>query len=89
MEISLYSHQYRVVDILKKSNADMFKDIKVGDILQFSTSIVRNTKGLGTSHSGVYATEILIENITQSMIVSRTMTKLLNILKHFELERVN
>lgn len=54
--ISFSSPRYRVIKILRKSNARYAKGVKVGDILTFSTEIGRTT---GAS-SGNYALGVSI-----------------------------
>lgn len=80
------SSKYRVLNILKKTNAKTFKDIEAGNILQFSIPL----KYAGTGSSGTYAVSIKIENLSKpGNIAHKTFNQLPPILEHFKLEEIH
>jgi hypothetical protein len=85
MKIELFSPDVRIKAIKKKTQAKVFKEFEVGDVLQFSM-ILRNTTNYG---SGNYATNIITHNRTKGLTVVKTQSTLLNVLQAFELEGVH
>jgi hypothetical protein len=84
MKIELYSPEVRIKAIKKKTQAKVFKDFEVGDVLHFSM-VLRNTTNWG---KGNYATDITTHNVTKGLSVVKTQSNLLNVLLAFELEEV-
>lgn len=85
MKIVMRSSKYEVFNIIKKTNAKIFKDIEVGDILQFSVPL----EYAGTGSGGTYAVDIRVENISKpGNIAYKTFNQLPSLLRHFELEEI-
>lgn len=83
MSIIMKSAKYRVMNILKKTNAKMFKDIEAGDILQFSVPLGY----AGTGTGGTYAVDIKVENLSKpGSVTYKTFNQLPTVLGSFNLE---
>lgn len=83
--IKMMSPKYRVLKILKRTNAKMFKDIRVGDIIQFSVPIRRAGGNRGKS----YSVDIEVENLSrESNTAYKTFNQLPKLLTSFEIEQV-
>lgn len=75
----------KVIKKVKKTTAVHFKDIKVGDVLEFSMKL--SSKGRG--RAGLYATTITVSNLTQGTSdSSKSQTEVSKYLAFFEMEEV-
>lgn len=84
--IDLQSELYEVVEIKKKTGAELFKNVKVGDRLRFSMEIEHTGRASG---GGVFASSVYILNVTQDRGAWKTQSQLVNILKNnFEIKQV-
>ena len=83
--IKMESKQLRVVGIKKRTSAKMFKDIRVGDKLIFSTEV--NSVGRGYRGRS-YACGIHIENISNGDSTTKTYNQTGFIYDCFEFEEV-
>jgi hypothetical protein len=81
--ILLESCFYKVVKIKKKTKACMFKDLKIGDELQFSIPI----QSAG-SNRGTYASYIKIACITNGNYTTKSFNQIGSCLNNFELEEL-
>lgn len=81
MEIMMTSERYRVMEIKKKTNAKMFKNIQLGDVITFKTP-VKHAGGYG----GTYATGIITTLERTNETAVKTFNELPKILKNFTLE---
>lgn len=86
MGIIMKSSRYRVISIVKKTGAYMFKDIQVGDVLEFSVPLE-----YAGSHKGISRTvSIKVANLRQANIASyKTFNQLPRLLSYFELEEMH
>lgn len=82
--IILKSHTLRINKINRKTQAKMFKDLKVGDKVEFSVPI----KQAG-SNRGTYATYIIAENISSGARTNSSFNQMPRILDAFEFEENN
>lgn len=82
MSIVMKSSRFRVLNVLKKTQANIFKDIKAGDIVQFSTSLI-NSYGTATIKMEIYSDDEEIKS------VDKTARQLTSILACFNLEEMN
>ena len=83
--ITMKSEKLKIIEIKKKTTAKMFKDLKVGDVLQFSTEV----KDVGRGYRGrTYATDIKVVNITTGDKVNKTFNQTGFIYGCFEFEVV-
>ena len=71
--ITLYSDQYVITEVLRKTRAKVFEDWSVGDIIQFHTHM--QAKG-GASGGGVYASMFIARNLTQGTAVTKSQTEM-------------
>lgn len=75
---------YEVIEVLRKTRADLFEDVKVGDILIFELTINRVSRTSGNLN----ATNILVKLSKDDEIVkTRTISinQLVNVLNSFVL----
>lgn len=79
--MKLRSAHHTVKAILKKTRAEFFKDIEVGDTLQ--VVMVLDTKARGGS--GLYATRLAISNVRKKTSVTKSQTEMAKLLANFEL----
>ena len=84
MKITMKSPKYRVINVLKQTKAKIFTDIKVGDIIQFSTPI----EYAGSNRGNTYAVDVKIENLNNKDVSYKTFNQLPKLLEHFNLEEV-
>ena len=82
MNIELKSKKYFVKGIKKKTQAYMFKNIEVGDIIQLSTEVKYLGKGSGGAS---YAAPVEVTNLTKNESSMKTFNTLPMILNCFEL----
>jgi len=80
----IISGVYVIADILKKSQAAMFKDCILGDRLRFSSTVCH----LGRGRAGSYATDITIENLRTGEKVIKTFNTLANVLRKFHIKAI-
>lgn len=72
------------VTAVRKTQAQFWKDVKVGDVLVFSQDV----KGQGSGR-GLYAVGLTITNVTQGTVAVNTMNQATNNMRGFELEEVS
>ncbi len=84
MENSLsISNTFIVKEIIKKSQAKMFKNLNVGDSVEFRLDI----KHIGTGSKGrTYASGIKIINVKSNELTIKTLNELPKILENFKFE---
>jgi len=80
MKITMSSKEYIVSDILKKTKAQMFEDIEVGDSLMFSVPI-----DYAGGNRGTYATYIECCNVSKGNVTHKSFNELPQILSYFVL----
>lgn len=73
-----------VTKINRKSTSPCFKDLKVGDVIEFSVSIVRVGR-----HRGIYATYILCHNCRTDVESQLSFNQIEKVLECCELEEIN
>ncbi|WP_206459343.1 hypothetical protein [Anaerovorax sp. IOR16] len=83
--IILHSDTLKVIKINRKTKAKMFKNLKVGDTVQFSVPI----KKVGRGRSGTYATYIKALNIKTGEETESSFNQIPIILDAFEFENQN
>lgn len=71
--------------IHKKSKAQGFKTLEVGDIVYFSADLV----SFGRSRNGTYATYVCIENERTSEIAYKSFNELGHLLNNYEFKQLN
>jgi hypothetical protein len=81
MAIMLESNVQKVVKINKKTKAQMFKNLKVGDRIHLSIAV----KAAG-SHRGTYASYITIQNLQTEEVAVKSFNEIGTILDCFEFE---
>ena len=82
--IVLNSGVLRVKKIIKKTSAKVFKDLAVGDEVEFSVQIQR----AGVSRGRTYSTYITCRNIATGESISHSFNQLSSIIDKFEFEEV-
>lgn len=70
--------------INRKSSSPCFKDLKVGDVIEFSVPIVRVGR-----HRGTYATYILCHNCRTDVESQLSFNQIEKVLECCELEEIN
>ncbi|MBL4952063.1 hypothetical protein JK635_07550 [Neobacillus sp. YIM B02564] len=83
MKILLKSDPLKVVKIKKKTQAKMFKDLKVGDVIKMSIPV----EAAG-SNRGTYASHIQIQHTRTGEYVYKSFNEIAPILNRFELEPI-
>lgn len=78
-DLTMRSQRVRISKIIKKTNAEMFKDIEVGDTIQLSVL----PKSVGGSRGRTYAVDVRIDNLTKNEHVYKTFNTL-GMLDNFE-----
>lgn len=87
MKIDLTSPKIRIKSVMKKTQAKVFKEFEVGDVLTFSVNL-RNTSNC--YRGGNYATTVTTVNETKGLAVTKSQSELLNVINRaFELEEVS
>lgn len=82
--VELRSRPHVVSEIKAKTRAEMFKNVKVGDVLVFSTELSYKS---GASGGGTYATYIRVDNLTSGEHSYKSQSELVGILRRlFELK---
>ena len=76
--ILLKSEVLTVTSIQRKTKAQMFENLKVGDRILFSVSIIRSRKNLST-----YATYITVKNLETGETTKSSFNQLPKILESF------
>lgn len=74
--------QYRIKAILRKTQAEMFRDLRVGDVVNFSFKIHH----LGHNRGSSYAAYLAVES--GGVEVEKSPNQLASILSCFEFEEV-
>lgn len=82
MDIILKSEILTVRKIIRKTNAEMFKDLSVGDKIMLSLPVVH----VGTSRGRTYAPHIKIENLNSHEVVSKTLNEIPQVFQCFEFD---
>jgi predicted DNA-binding ArsR family transcriptional regulator len=82
-DIILSSGRLIVKDILRKSSARMFKNLKVGDIIEISVPV----KHAGTRRGKTYSTYIRTVNVTTGENTHNSFNQLPKILDAFVLDK--
>jgi hypothetical protein len=82
--ILMISSIYTITNIKRKTNAKMFKNLKIGDKIEFFVPI----KPADGGYRGTYAMYIAIRNISTSEVALNSFNQLPKILESFELEVV-
>lgn len=80
--IEMKSRKQRVIRVIKKTQAQMFKNIEPGDVLLFSIGI----ENAGGGYRGTHASYIKVENVTKGESSYKSFNQLPTLLKNFELE---
>lgn len=84
--MKLVSRPQRVSEIKAKTKAKMFQDIEVGDVITFELTLKNTT---GASNGGIYATNVLVKNVTKKQSVWKTQNEISNIIERcFTFEEV-
>lgn len=81
----------RIVNIIKKTNAKFFKDLKVGDIIQLESTVDasgRTTKGCRPKDIYIKKLEIADNSINEIDYVSKTFNELSKIICLFDFEEI-
>lgn len=73
-----------VTKINRKSSSPCFKNLKVGDVIEFSVPIVRVGR-----HRGTYATYILCHNCRTDVESQLSFNQIEKVLECCELEEIN
>ena len=81
--IVMESKTLRVSKILKKSSAEMFADLKVGDTVKFSVDLKRAGR-----NGGSYATYIKAEHLESGNTNHSSFNQMSSIISRFEFEEV-
>ena len=79
----MISKKLEVVNILKKTKAYMFKDLKIGDMIQCKVPIESVGRNKGT-----YAVGIYVENLNTKDYTIKTFNELGNIFSLFEFKEI-
>ena len=82
--IVLSSGTLRVKKLLKKTSAKIFKDLKVGDTVEFTVKLQR----AGSSRGRTYSTYIQFKNLNNDETSFNSFNQIANILDKFEFEEV-
>ena len=81
MDIFMKSEILTVYKINKKTQAKMFRDLKIGDQILLSVPVKRAGRNRGT-----YSTDIKIENLNTGECTYKTFNTICSILNNFEFE---
>lgn len=73
-----------ITKINRKSTSPCFKDLKIGDVIEFSVPIVRVGR-----HRGTYATYILCHNCRTDVESQLSFNQIEKVLECCELEEIN
>lgn len=84
-EIVLKSESMMLSKIISKSDAKMFKDLCVGDIIVFSTTI----RNVGSSRGRSYAIFMDAKNVKTDEVIKKSFNEMSNILRKFEFKIYN
>ena len=85
MSFELRSQKYKVVAVLKKSQASAIKEIEQGDIIQLS--FVAKSPGRGSRNS-LYVPSIKIINLTTGKETYERLTRVDKHLSYFDLKEL-
>lgn len=84
-EIIMKSKKIRIIKINRKTKAQMFKNLKEGNLILFELSLKRSGRSYDT---GTYASYIKITNLETNEFTYKSSNELSHILDAFELEEV-
>lgn len=79
MEITLRG-KYFVAEVKKRTQAKLFKNLKVGDVIEFSVPLKR----AGCSDGRTYASYVVIENLKSSERISKSFNQIARCLECFK-----
>lgn len=82
-DLTMRSNKVEIIKIVKKTQAEMFKDIEVGDVIQLSVL----PKSVGGSRGRTYAVDVRIDNLTKNAYTYKTFNTL-GMLDNFEYREV-
>lgn len=82
MNIELTSATYRVTAIVKKTKANLFQDIRVGDLIRFESTL----KYAGRASRGAYASYVSVVNVTQGTSATLYVSEVSARVSCFEIE---
>lgn len=82
--IELSSKKYIITAIKRKTQAEILKSFKVGDVIIFTIELYNPGRG----GNGLYATQYTIKNITQDTIKVDVLSSVERLFTIFELEEV-
>lgn len=82
-QIMMASKRYRVLRLLKKTQASGFKNIEAGDIIQFSVPLIKDHY---SSSRDFVKTTILTKN---NISMEKTINQIQVVLESFELEEIH
>ena len=85
MNIILESKKLLVLDIKRKTKAKMFRDVKVGDILQLSVPI----EYVGSNRGRSYAVDIKVKNLNSGQVAYKTFNQITSLLNCFEIKEID
>lgn len=81
VDIKLESKQYKIIRVKNKTTAKGFKEMKQGDIIQFSTVIEKRRSG--------YSVDVKVKNLSKpGKSVSKTIVEIPKFIKNLVLEEV-
>ena len=83
-EIILKSNTLIVEEIIRKTSANMFKDIEVGDKLSLSVSV----EYAGSNRGSTYATYIKCTNLSKNDVAYKSFNQMPTFLDFFKLKEV-
>lgn len=87
-DIVLTSAKFKVTGILKKTKARFFKDLQVGDVLQFENKL----SYVGGASNGLYATAYkvsVVDNTDRELSCSFSQNELVRFMGLISVEEVN
>lgn len=85
-DIRMISGQYRIVDVIKRTQAELFEELEPGDILTFHYKFPLNEAEFGDEYRRVARIEV--HCVTKKLKRMIHVTTLFKTLKHFELQEV-
>lgn len=79
MDIIMKSEKLEIIDIVKKTSAKMFKDLKIGSVIQLSIPVK-----VAGGNKGTYASYITVENIDTGEKTGKSFNELPKLLDCFK-----
>lgn len=80
-QILLNSKVLQIIAIKKKTSAVLFKDLKIGDLIQISVPVEK----VGTSRGRSYSVNLKITHLKDNSSVLKTFNEISSILSCFDL----